>query len=206
MARYTGPKNKLARREGIDLGLKTVGSKAHASLLRRLTIRPGQHGAKGRRKISDYGVQLREKQKVRSLYGVFERQFRKYFEFARKVKGNTGEALLIQLERRLDNAVYRLGLAPTRTAARQLVSHRHVLINSKRLSIPSYQVEVDEVVSLSPKGMGIPAVKKLLEDKTPLLQGWLERKGPVGKIVRLPERSDVDADINEQLIVEYYSR
>lgn len=210
MARYTGPKNKLARREGIDLGLKTVGSKAHASLLRRLNVPPGQHGPKGgkggRRKVSDYGIQLREKQKAKRFYGVLERQFRKYFEFARKVRGNTGEALLVQLERRLDNVVYRLGLAPTRTSSRQFVSHRHVLVNNKRLSIPSYQVNVDEVISLSPKGMNIPAVKKLLEEKNPNHPEWLERKGPVGKIVRLPKRSDVDADINEQLIVESYSR
>ena len=206
MARYTGPKNKLARREGIDLGMKTVGSKAHANLLKRLTVIPGQHGVKGRRKVSDYGIQLREKQKTRRFYGVLERQFRKYLEIARKVKGNTGEALLRQLERRLDNVVYRLGLAPTRAAARQLVSHRHVLVNNKRLSIPSYQVEIDEMISLSTKGMNVPAVKKLLEEKNPVLPGWLERKGPLGKILKLPERSDVDADINEQLIVEYYSQ
>src|SRR3990167_5809965 len=126
MARYTGPKNRLARLEGIDLGLKTPGTKAHASLLRRLNVPPGQHGPRGsKRKVSDYGIQLREKQKVKRLYGLLERQFRNTFERAKKWKGNTGEKLLEFLERRLDSSVYRMGFAPTRTMARQLVSHGH---------------------------------------------------------------------------------
>lgn len=206
MARYTGPKNRLARREGIDLGMKTPGSKAHASLLRRLTIIPGQHGSRGKRKLSGYGIQLREKQKVRRLYGVLERQFRKYFKRALKFKGNTGEMLLQQLERRLDTIMYRLGLAPTRAAARQLVTHGHVLVNEKKVSIPSYQVEVDDIIMLKGKALEIPAVKKLLEEKNPQLVPWLERKGAVGKVAKLPERSEIPEDINEQLIVEYYSR
>ena len=164
MARYTGPKNRLARREGMDLGLKTVGSHAHANLLKRLTLVPGQHGPRGRRKTSDFGIQLREKQKVKRMYGLLERQFRKNFETARKWRGNTGEKLLEFLERRLDNTLYRLGLSPTRALARQLVGHRHVLVNGKPVNIPSYLVRTDEVISLSSTGAGVPAVKKLLVD------------------------------------------
>ena len=204
--RYTGPKNRLARAEGVDLGMKTPGSHAHAALLRRLTILPGQHGVRGRRKQSEFGLQLREKQKARRLYGVGEQQFHNYYTHALKVKGNTGEALLSQLERRLDNVIYRLALAPTRAASRQLVSHRHVLVNAKTVNIPSYQVKIGEVVSLSAKGLTVPAVKKLLEEKNPVLPAWLERKAAVGHVVRLPERKDIDAEITEQQIVEFYSR
>ncbi|KKP59825.1 MAG: 30S ribosomal protein S4 [Candidatus Gottesmanbacteria bacterium GW2011_GWA1_34_13] len=207
MSRYTGPKNRLARREGIDLGLKTSGSKAHASLLRRLNVPPGQHGPKGsRRKPSDYSFQLREKQKAKRFYGIGEKQFRNYYLKAVKIKGNTGEHLLTYLESRLDNIVYRLNLAPTRTMARQLTSHRHVLVNDKILSIPSYQVKAGDVISLKPKSMNIPAVKKLIDEKNLLTPKWLERKGPVGKMVRLPERTEIDLEVNEQLIVEFYSR
>lgn len=206
MARYTGPKNRLARREGIDLGLKTVGSHAHAMLLKRLNVPPGQHGPRGRRKVSDFGLQLREKQKVKRMYGILERQFRKNFEQARKWKGNTGEKLLEFLERRLDNTIFRLGLSPTRALARQLVGHRHVLVDGRVVNIPSYVVKLDQVISLSSKGANIPAVKKLLDDKTFSPPDWLSRQGPAGKVVRVPVRADVNEDISEQLIVEHYSR
>ncbi len=206
MARYTGPKNRLARREGIDLGLKTVGSKSHANLLKRLTIPPGMHGVKGRRKQSDFGLQLREKQKVKRMYGLLERQFRKNFERAKKWKGNTGEKLLEFLERRLDNTVFRLGLAPTRSLARQLVSHRHVFVDGERVNIPSCLVFPGQVISLTGKAMEIPAVKKLLGETTTKIPEWIIREGPVGKIVRSPNRTDITEDINEQLIVEHYSR
>lgn len=206
MGRYTGPKNKLARREGIDLGLKTPGSKAHASLLRRLNIIPGQHGVKGRRKTSEYGLQLREKQKVKRMYGLMERQFRNTFNRAKKWRGNTGEKLIEFLERRLDNVVYRMGFSPTRTMARQLVSHGHVVLDGARVNIPSYVVDMGEVVTLRTKAMEIPAVKSLLEDKARKTVEWIERKGPVGKIVRLPIRADIQEDMNEKLIVEFYSR
>ncbi len=206
MARYTGPKNRLARRENLDLGLKTVGSKAHASLLKRLNVPPGMHGAKGRRKMSDFGTQLREKQKVKRMYGVLERQFRKSFERAKKWKGNTGEKLLEFMERRLDNVVYRMGFAPTRGLSRQLVSHGHVLVDGKKMNISSYLVPPDAVIILKQNAMEIPAVKKLLDDKAFHAPEWIERKGPVGKVLRLPVRSDIGEDINEQLIVEYYSR
>ncbi len=206
MARYTGPKNRLARREGMDLGFKTVGSKAHAAYMRRANIPPGQHGAKGKRKVSDFGIQLREKQKVKRLYGVLEKQFRKNFEKAKLWRGNTGEKLLEFMERRLDNVLYRMGFAPTRASARQFVGHGHVLVDGKKVSIPSYLVKKDQVISLKTKALTIPAIKQLLEDKTIKTPEWLERKGPVGKILREPIRSDVQEDINEQLIVEHYSR
>ncbi len=206
MARYTGPKNRLARREGMDLGMKTVGSHAHASLLKRLAITPGQHGQKRKRKQSNFAVQLREKQKVKRFYGVLERQFRRYFEHAKKWKGNTGEMLLQFLERRLDNVLYRIGFAPTRASARQLVSHGHVVVDGAKVDIPSFLVDAGQVISLKPKSMEMPLVKKLLEEKSFITPEWLERSGPVGKIVRLPIRTDVREDISEQLIVEHYSR
>lgn len=206
MARYLGPKNRLARKEGIDLGLKTVGSHAHASLLKRLGQPPGQHGPKGKRKQSEYGTQLREKQKVKRMYGVLEKQFRRYYVMARKYRGNTGEELIKFLERRLDNTLFRLGIAPTRTSARQFVSHGHVMVNGKKVNIPSYMVNAGEVIALKAKATEIPAIKKALEDKSFATPEWLERKGPAGKIVRLPERDDVKEDINTQYIVEHYSR
>jgi small subunit ribosomal protein S4 len=207
MARYNGPKNRLARREGADLELKTPGSKAHASLLRRLNIPPGQHGPKGsRRKPSDYSFQLREKQKAKRYYGVLEKQFKNYYSKAIKVKGNTGETLLVELETRLDNVLYRLNLAPTRNASRQMINHGHVMVNNGKVSIPSYQIKINDVVSLKPKGLNIPSVKKITEEKNPVLPTWLERKGVIGHVIKLPTRSDIKLDIDEQLIVEYYSR
>lgn len=206
MARYVGPKNRLARREGLDLGLKTIGSKSHASLLRRLNVPPGAHGPKGRPKTSEYGGQLREKQKVKRMYGVLERQFRRYYERGKKWKGNTGEKILQFLELRLDNVLYRASFAPTRNAARQFVSHGHVLVDGKKVTIPSYEVKTNEVITLSSKGLGIPAVKKLLDTADIKTPEWIEKKGPAAKISRLPERTDVTDDINEQHIVEFYSR
>src|SRR3989337_3107828 len=149
MARYTGPKDKLSRREGFDLFGK-------GSRLTRLTVPPGMHGPRGVRKGSQYGRQLREKQKVKRLYGLMERQFKRYIDQALKKKGNTGEMLLSLLERRLDNAVYRLGFAPTRAAARQLVSHRHVFIDGKRVNIPSFEIKQGNTISLSSVALKIP--------------------------------------------------
>ena len=206
MARYTGPKNRLARKEGLDLGLKTVGSKSHASLLRRQNVPPGQHGPKMRRKMSGYGTQLREKQKMKRLYGILERQFRKYYGMARKWRGNTGDMLVQFLERRLDNAVYRMGFAPTRTSARQFVSHGHIMVNGTRVNIPSFLLSVDDVITLKPKALNIPAVKKLLDDKTYTPPEWMTRQSGAVKVTRLPARDDVKEDINTQLVIEYYSR
>ena len=202
MARYTGPKHRLARREGFNILEKTS-----SSLERRLNIPPGQHGPRGsRRRLSEFGQQLREKQKVKRMYGVLERQFRRYVKEAQKKRGETGSVLLSLLERRLDNVVYKLRLAKTRNFARQLVGHGHVLINNKKVTIPSYQVREGEVVVLSQKAMQIPIVKEALEDKDISLPNWLSRKGPVGKIIATPKREDIDTTIQEQLIVEYYSR
>lgn len=207
MARYRGPKNRLARREGVDLGLKTPGSGAHTQLLKRIKIIPGQHGQKRRRrKPSDYGIQLREKQKVKRIYGILERQFKKYFQIATKETRNTGEALLSILERRLDNIIYRLHLSPTRMSARQIINHGHVLIDGKKVDIPSFLVNQGMVLTLKQKMLVSPLVKKMLEEKQPAIVSWLSRKGPVGKVMRLPKRDDIPEDINEQLIIEYYSR
>lgn len=202
MARYLGPKNKKARRIGKDLDLTTSSQK----LQRRLGIPPGQHGRRGRRRLSDYGSQLIEKQRVKWTYGVLERQFRKYFKKALKTKGATGEELLRLLERRLDNAVFRLALTPTRNMARQLITHGHISVNGQKVTIPSYQTSPGDVISLSDKALKIPQVEALAKEKKPLVPDWLSRKAAVGKIERLPERTDIDADINEQLIVEVYSR
>lgn len=206
MARYTGPKNRLARREGMDFGIHTPGSHSQAQLLKRLNVPPGMHGQRGRRKISDFGLQLREKQKVKRMYGVLERQVRRFFEMARKWRGNTGDKFMEFMERRLDNVVYRMGFAPTRALARQLVNHGHVLVDGKKVTIPSFMVDAGNVITLSARAMEIPAVKKMIDDKSITLPEWIERKGPAGRIVRIPERRDIQEDINEQLIIEYYSR
>lgn len=206
MARYKGPRNRLARREGADLGLKTAGSSSHSALLRRMKILPGQHGQKGTRKSSDYARQLREKQKVKRIYGLLEKQFTIYFEKASRDKANTGEVLLRFLEQRLDNVVYRLGLAPTRSAARQYVSHGHILVDGKKVNIPSFQVKEGMVVTPKQKILETPVLKKLLEEKDFTLPAWISRQGPVGKILRMPKREDIVDDINEQLIIEFYSR
>ncbi len=200
MARYTGPKDRLSRRENFDLFGK--GAK-----LTRLTVPPGVHGPKGSyRRVSAYGKQLREKQKVRRLYGVMEKQFRGYVTKAFKEKGNTGNKLLSLLERRLDNVVYRLGFAPTRSAARQFVSHRHVLVNGKILNIPSYQVKVGDTIGLSATALEIPSIKKLLGDGDYKSPDWLKRKAAVGKIAREPNADDVHEPISIQDIIEFYSR
>jgi small subunit ribosomal protein S4 len=198
MARYTGPKDRLSRREGFDLFSK--GAK-----MTRLTVPPGVHGPKGTRSGSQYGRQLREKQKVKRLYGLMESQFRKYVEAALTTRGNTGEALLSLLEKRLDNVIYRLGFSPTRAAARQLVSHRHVLIEGKKVNIPSYQVRKGETITLTVKGLAVPSVKKMLTEETKI-PSWLVRKGPVGKVEGMPKRTDVLEPVAEQDIVEFYSR
>ncbi|NMB56966.1 30S ribosomal protein S4 [Candidatus Beckwithbacteria bacterium] len=203
MARYTGPKNRLARKIGQDLELKTKVVK----LDRRLQIPPGQHGPKGRsRKISDFGIQLAEKQKVKYTYGVLEKQFRRYFEKAAKDPKATGVKLLQLLELRLDNLLYRLSFAPTRAAARQFVTHGHVLVNGKKNSIPSYQVRIGDIITITEKIAQNPVVKELSQNKNAKIPAWIERKALVGKIIREPEREEIDAGINEQLIVEYYSR
>jgi len=205
MGRYRGPKNKLARREEVDLELKTPGSSAQAALLRRLNIPPGIQPSKKRKKVSDYVLQLREKQKVKRIYGLLEKQFKKYFLTASKKKTAIGTELLKLLEKRLDNVVYRLGFSPTRSAARQLIAHGHVLVNDKKVTIPSYQTDKGVIITLKEKSFKIPAVKKMLAEKKPL-PSWLVKKGPVGKVIAAPKREDIRADIDEQLIIAFYSR
>jgi small subunit ribosomal protein S4 len=199
MARYTGPKNKLSRRAGTDLFSK--GSK-----LRRLNIPPGVHGPKGSaRRPSEFQQQLREKQKVKHLYGVLERQFRNYFQKASKEKANTAKVLLQLLERRLDNTVFRLGFTTTRAMARQLVTHGHVLVDSKKVDRPSFQVKPDQVITLIQPTLELVDIRKSLDSRPPL-PSWLESKGPVGRVTGNPQPKDIDATIDERLIIEYYSR
>ncbi len=180
--------------------------KTSESLTRRLNVPPGMHGTKSHRRVSEYGIQLREKQVARRTYNLLEKQFRRYYDTAKKVRGKTGETLLQMLETRLDNVVYRLGFAPSRNMARQIVSHGHIKINGKRVSIPSYKVKIGEIVSLTDKAMKIPAVLKLLEDENFKVLDWLERKANSGKINAIPSRDQIPTDVNEQLIVEFYSK
>jgi small subunit ribosomal protein S4 len=201
-----GPKLKLSRREGTDLFLKS-GVRAIDSKC-KLETAPGQHGArKGR--LSDYGLQLREKQKVRRIYGVLEKQFRNYYKEAARLKGNTGENLLQLLEQRLDNVVYRMGFASTRAEARQLVSHKAILVNGRVVNIPSYVIAPEDTVVIREKSKTqarIIAALELAEQREK--PTWVEVDGKKleGSFKRLPERSDLSADINEQLIVELYSK
>lgn len=198
MARYTGPKDRLSRREEYDIFGK-------GARLTRLTVPPGQHGPKGTRGKSQYGAQLREKQKVKRIYGLMEKQFRSYVEKALLTRGNTGDKLLALLEKRLDNVIYRLQFAPTRPGARQLVSHRHVLVNGAKVNIPSYQVRKGDVITITAQAAEIPAIKKSLAEEVKM-PSWLKRKATIGKIENEPVRDDVPEPISTQDIVEYYSR
>ena len=201
MARQTGPKQRLQRQIGEDLGLKTNALK----VARRIHIRPGQHGIR-RHKVSDYGVQLREKQKVKYIYGVLERQLHRLYSQASKDPLATGAALLSLLERRLDNTIYRLGWAPTRAAARQMVTHDDILVNDCRMNVPSYSVKVNDVIRLKDKATKIPVVAELLKADEKIVPEWLDRKVSIAKVQRFPEREDITEIIDEQLIVEFYSR
>jgi small subunit ribosomal protein S4 len=206
MARYIGPKCKLSRREGTDLFLKS-GVRALESKCKVETI-PGQHGAR-RGRLSDYGVQLREKQKVRRIYGILEKQFRNYYKEAARLKGATGENLLQLLESRLDNVVYRVGFGSTRAEARQLVSHKSILVNGAIVNIPSYQVKPGDTVSLREKA------KKQLRVQSALALAshrgdaeWIEVNTEKLEAIfkTLPDRQDLSSEINENLIVELYSK
>ncbi|SRR5690625_4475374 len=206
MARYIGPTCKLSRREGTDLFLKS-GVRPLESKCRAESA-PGQHGQR-RGRLSDYGVQLREKQKVRRLYGVLEKQFRNYYKAAARRKGATGENLLAMLERRLDNVVYRMGFGSTRAEARQLVAHSSVLVNGQKVNIPSYQVEAGDVVSIRERSRNQLRIQSALA--LAAQRGnveWVEvNAGKMeGVFKRIPDRVDLPADINENLIVELYSK
>ena len=208
MARYKDAKCRLCRREGIKLFLKGVRCYSpKCPIERKGAVPPGQHGQKRRRRLSDYGHQLREKQKVKRLYGVLERQFRRYFEKASKTKKGTGKVLLQLLESRIDNVLFRLGFVPSRSTARQLVSHGFVLVDgSKKVNIASQQIKPDQTISLTSGGLNLDYVRKSLAEKGRKIPDWLTRKAAVGKMIRLPEREEIEMDIDESLIVEYYSR
>jgi small subunit ribosomal protein S4 len=206
MARYLGPKLKLSRREGTDLFLKS-GVRAIESKC-KIDNAPGVHGARKPR-LSDYGLQLREKQKVRRMYGVLEKQFRNLYKESARLKGNTGENLLALLEGRLDNVVYRMGFGSTRAESRQLVSHKAIVVNGKVVNIPSYKVKVNDTVSIREKAKKQARIASALEiSEQREKASWVEvdSKTLEGVFKRVPERSDLSADINEQLIVELYSK
>ena len=202
MARYTGPRTKIARKFGEPIfgPDKVLDKKNYPS---------GQHGlARKRKKLSEYGIQLKEKQKTKAIYGVLEKQFRRTFEEGARRSGITGENLLVLLESRLDNIVYRLGVAPTRAAARQLVSHRHVTVNGGVLNIPSYQVKVGDVVAVREKSKSLEVVQLNVDNNPNSRYSWLEwnKEALSGKLIQKPQRADIPESINEQLIVELYSK
>lgn len=204
MARNLSSSVKKSRRFGQDLGHKQNSQK----VARRLTIPPGQHGQKRRRgrRLSEYGQQLAEKQKVKFIYGILEKQFAKYVKKAKLNPKSTGEELLRLLERRLDNTVFRFNFTPTRAMARQLISHGHVLVNNRKLTIPSYQVNAGDIIMLDQTAANIPDVLKRLEQKDAQIPKWMQKKGLAGKIQSLPTVDEIDAGSNDQLIVEFYSR
>lgn len=198
--RYTGPKRRLSRREGTALFPKDV-----RFIERKGAVPPGVRGTKIRPRFSEFNAQLREKQKTKRLYGLAERQFRNLFWDASKSKGATGQRLLEFLETRLDNIVYRLGFAKSRPEARQIVVHGHILVDGKKTTIPSYRVKINSLVEISSNFLDNTQVQKNLKDDIKL-PGWILRKASIGKVLRLPTRDEMENIINEQLIVEYYSR
>ena len=201
MARYTGPKTRIARKFGEAIfGPDKVLSKKNYP--------PGQHGANKRRKTSEYGIQIREKQKAKYTYGVLEKQFRNLFEKASRTKGIKGEVLLQLLEARLDNVVYRLGMAPTRAAARQLVSHKHIIVDGKVVNIPSFSVKPGQIVGVREKAKSLEVIADALSGFNHSKYPWIEwdEASKSGKFLHLPERADIPENIKEQLIVELYSK
>ena len=208
MARYTGPTCKLARREGVDLDLKSPARGLESKC--KLAQLPGQNASSRRMRLSDYALQLREKQKVRRIYGVLERQFRNYYKSAARKKGATGENLLRLLECRLDNVVYRMGFAVTRAQARQMVSHKGISVNGRMVNIPSYQVKPEDAVAIREKAKNQLRVKEAikLSQEMDLVSPWLEVDGTKmeGVFKSYPDRQELSADINESLIVELYSK
>jgi small subunit ribosomal protein S4 len=206
MARYTKSTCKLCRREGIKLFLKGDKCYSDKCAMSRRAYAPGQHG-QSRKKITNYGTQLREKQKLRRYYGVLERQFERYFEEAERMRGITGDNLLQLLERRLDNVVYRLSIAASRPQARQLVRHGHILVNGKKVDIPSFLVKVGDVITVKDESKSLEVIKNNIETATNI-PDWLDfnRDTIEGKILSLPAREHIDLPVEEHLIVELYSR
>jgi len=208
MARYIGPVERIERRLGVSLELKGERRLAGKSALDKRPYAPGQHGQR-RAKISEYGLQLREKQKIKYYYGVLERQFRRFFKEANRQEGNTGENLIRLLERRLDNVVYRMGFATTRRFARQLVTHGHVLVNGKKVNIPSYLVKEGDRIEIKEKTKNNPQIQRALElTKQTGIAPWVDvdREKVVGVFQRIPERSEVNIPVEERLVVELYSK
>lgn len=211
MARYTGPVCKLCRREGQKLFLKGQKCYTEKCPIERRAYPPGQHGPAQarRRKQSDYAVQLREKQKVKRIYGLPEKQFRSLFEYANHIPGVTGDNLLVALESRLDNIIFRMGFAQSRNQARQIVRHRHVEVNGRTVDVPSFRMSAGDEISIRAKSKNILPIEVSLEARTrPTLPEWLalDEKARVGRVVRVPMRSDISFPIQEQLIVELYSK
>ncbi len=208
MARYTDANCKLCRREGEKLFLKGNRCMSEKCAFDRRGYAPGQHGTNMRRKVSEYGLQLREKQKVRRIYGVLEKQFRNYFEKAERKKGITGENLLQMLECRLDNIVYRLGFAPSLKAARQLVRHRHLNVNGRIVDIPSFNVRVNDVIQVKEKSKSMDIFHMALKDSRGDQIPWLRlnKAGLEGELLEVPKREEIMISAQEQLIVELYSK
>lgn len=209
MARYTDPSCRLCRRERQKLFLKGTKCFTEKCPVERRGFPPGQHGQSRRTKISEYGVQLREKQKVRRMYGLMERQFRNYFEKARKQTGRTGETLVKMLERRLDNTIYRLGFAPSRKAARQMITHGHFLVNDRAVDIPSYLLRPGDVIRVRDRSKQldiIHASMKRMKDTAMLPWLTLDKAAMTGTFLNVPERADIPLNADEQLIVELYSK
>jgi small subunit ribosomal protein S4 len=208
MARYRGPREKLERRLGVDLGLKGERRLAGKSALQRRPYAPGQHGQR-RAKISEYGLQLREKQKAKFMYGVSEKQFRRIFQEANRLEGNTGELLLQLLELRLDNVVYRMGFATTRAFARQLVNHGHILVDGKRVDIPSFRVKAGQKIEIREKSKNNPQIQRSMEltAQTGMVE-WVDvdKDKLFGIFTRVPEREEIKIPVEERLIVELYSK
>ncbi len=208
MARYTGSVCRLCRREGVKLYLKGERCFSEKCAVDRRPFPPGQHG-QGRRRNSEYGLQLREKQKARRYYGVLEKQFEAYYDEAARRPGITGENLLQILESRLDNVVYRLGFAASRAEARQLVRHGHFTVNGRKVDIPSYLTKAGDVIAIREKSQQVARIKTLLENaESRTIAPWLELDlaNKSGKVVRVPSRDEIDAPVAEQMIVEHYSR
>ena len=209
MANYAGPVCRLCRREGVKLYLKGGKCVSNCTFDKRNALLPGQHGMARRRKVSDYGIQLRAKQRARRMYGVLETQFRHYFERAESATGVTGTVLLQQLERRLDNVTYRLGFAISRRQARQLLRHGHVTVNGRKVNIPSYQVNAGDVIAVRDNAKKLLIVEQASQyaAQNPV-PSWLEAnfENLSGRVLHLPKRQDVNLPINEQLIVELYSK
>ena len=209
MARYSGPVCRLCRREGMKLFLKGERCYTDKCAIEKRNFPPGQHGKTRKQKLAGYGVQLREKQKVKRIYGVLEDQFRRYFETADRTRGITGETLLQLLERRFDNVVYRLGLATSRAQARQLVRHGHFLINGKKVDIPSYSLRAGDLVAVRASSQKNPTIAHAIEEvKGRGIPGWLtfDAGEQAGKILSLPTREQINLPVQEQLIVELYSK